>query len=662
MKRTVLWLTAALCLGPWRALPWTLPQRPTPGDRMFAAYLERETGRLARRCLAGVKSAADWEARKKAWRRQLREMFGLVPEPPRTELRPVITGRLERDGVVVEKIHFQSLPGLYVTANLYLPAKLEAPAPAVLYACGHAKVVVDGKSCGNKAHYQHHGVWFARHGYVCLMIDTIQLGEIMGVHHGTYRLGMWWWNSRGYTPGGVEVWNCIRALDYLETRPEVDPKRIGMTGRSGGGAYTWFTTALDDRVRVAAPIAGITDLRNYVVDDAVEGHCDCMFFVNTYRWDYPQLAALAAPRPLLIGNTDKDTIFPLDGVLRTYWKVRGVYQLLGRLDRIGLAITEGPHHDSQELRVPVFRWFDRFLKGTNALVDEPARPLFKPLELRVFDELPKDQINTRIQELFIPQAEDKEPLDPEALQKLLLQKSFRAWSKTAPPPEARELGSAAAEGLELTVYEVKPQTGFALRAYLLRKADARPRRVTLQPMDQEQFVAFLDGPARPFARLLAEERRLVGLKTSPEAPSSDSAAASASLPEGDAAWLVFAPSGVGPTVLWDNAVYRRMMRRRLALLGQTLAGLQTWDIRQAVRLAARECESAGLPLVLRGRGPMANLCLLAGLFEAPRLAGMELEDLRLDEKQAPSCLNLTRVTNWPQILAAARKNCRTTLR
>src|SRR5215217_655671 len=110
--------------------------------------------------------------------------------------------------------------------------------------------------------------------------DTIQLGEIRGEHHGTYKDGRWWWAARGYTPAGVEAWNGIRALDYLETRPEVDRSRIGMTGRSGGGAYSWWVAALDDRIKVAAPTAGITTLRNHVVDGAVEGHCDCMFTVN----------------------------------------------------------------------------------------------------------------------------------------------------------------------------------------------------------------------------------------------------------------------------------------------------------------------------------------------------------------------------------------------
>ncbi len=291
----LLWLSRSLSGIRAQQLPadWRI------ADTNLTAYFEAEVTRLESACLADVKTLEDWTNQRDERRRQLFDMLGLWPLPERTELKPVITGRVDGDDFTVEKLHFQSLPGLYVTANLYLPRHLATPAPAILYACGHAEVKTNGVSYGNKTYYQHHGVWLARHGYVCLTIDTLQLGEIQGDHHGTYRLGQWWWNSRGYTPAGVEAWNSIRALDYLETRPEVDHTRIGMTGRSGGGSYTWTTAALDDRVKVAAPVAGITDLRNQVCDGAVEGHCDCMFFVNTYHWNFPLVAALIARRPTL---------------------------------------------------------------------------------------------------------------------------------------------------------------------------------------------------------------------------------------------------------------------------------------------------------------------------------------------------------------------------
>jgi ribosomal protein S16 len=154
------------------------------------------------------------------------DMLGLSPRPEKTDLAAVVTGKVEREMFSVEKVHFQSRPALYVTGNLYLPKNLDKPAPAILYLCGHGAVKKDGVSYGNKVTYQHHGAWFADQGYVCLIIDSLQLGEIEGIHHGTHRENMWWWISVGYTPAGVEAWNCIRALDYLETRPEVDRERM----------------------------------------------------------------------------------------------------------------------------------------------------------------------------------------------------------------------------------------------------------------------------------------------------------------------------------------------------------------------------------------------------------------------------------------------------
>ena len=262
-------------------------------------------------------------------------------------------------------LYFQSRPHLYVTGNLYLPKKRNGRAPAILYVCGHSASRKNGISYGNKTNYQHHGAWFAQNGYVCLVIDTLQMGEIEGIHHGTYRENMWWWNARGYTPAGVETWNSIRAIDYLVSRPEVDPDRIGMTGRSGGGAYSWYAAALDDRIKAAVPVAGITNLHNHVVDGCVEGHCDCMYMMNTYRWDYPQLAALLAPRPLLISNTDRDKLFPFDGVVDIYQKVRRLYELDGKGDDIALQMAGGPHEDLQVLQLYALQWFNQYLKGEN---------------------------------------------------------------------------------------------------------------------------------------------------------------------------------------------------------------------------------------------------------------------------------------------------------
>ncbi|MCX6953769.1 MAG: hypothetical protein NTV51_16580, partial [Verrucomicrobia bacterium] len=200
---------------------------PSAADRTLAEYFRTETERVTAGSLATVRTLVDWTEHRAEYREQLFEMLGLSPRPARTDLQPTITGRVEHAEFFVENLHFQSMPGLYVTANLYVPKNLKGKAPAILYACGHATVKEGAVSMGNKTGYQHHGEWFARNGYVCLAIDTIQLGELEGVHHGTKRLGMFWWNSRGYTPAGVEAWNGIRALDYLQSRPEVDGAKLG---------------------------------------------------------------------------------------------------------------------------------------------------------------------------------------------------------------------------------------------------------------------------------------------------------------------------------------------------------------------------------------------------------------------------------------------------
>ena len=332
MLRVVLLLV--LVLSPLSAADFAdIQGEPTYGDAMLEKYFERESRRVASRTSSLIEEAQDWPSTKATLRRQLFEMLGLQPLPARSPLGARVTGQFERDGVIVEKIVFQSRPGLYVTANFYRPSKADGPLPTILYLCGHGRVKIDGVSYGNKVHYQHHGSWFARNGYNCLILDTLQLGEIEGEHHGTYRYEKWWWNSRGYTPAGVEAWNSIRALDYLASREEVDSDRIGATGRSGGGAYTFWVAALDERVRVAVPVAGIASMANHVVDGCVEGHCDCMFMVNTYRWDFPLLASLIAPRPLLIVNTDDDRIFPLDGVTDVFSQTRKVYEMLGARKR-----------------------------------------------------------------------------------------------------------------------------------------------------------------------------------------------------------------------------------------------------------------------------------------------------------------------------------------
>ncbi|HKQ72457.1 MAG TPA: hypothetical protein VJ810_01920 [Blastocatellia bacterium] len=151
MRKIILAALSALSLS---AQPITNAQ--THGERMAAEYFRRQTARIAARTLADVHTLADWQARRATYRQQLLEMLGLSPLPARGDLKATLTGKVETEKFTVEKIHFQSLPGLYVTANLYLPKKLDGLAPAVLYLCGHLRTVKDGIAYGTKVGYRHH--------------------------------------------------------------------------------------------------------------------------------------------------------------------------------------------------------------------------------------------------------------------------------------------------------------------------------------------------------------------------------------------------------------------------------------------------------------------------------------------------------------------------
>ena len=659
----LLFLLVSLLAAPAvRAAEESASHDTSRGDRMIARYFRKQTEQLSRGGVDDINTLAEWERMRPVYRQQLLEMLGLDPLPERTDLRATVTGVTEHDDFRVERLHYQSRPGLYVTANLYLPKNIEKPLPAVLYVCGHGRVEKDGVSYGNKVSYHHHGSWFAKNGYVCLTIDTLQLGEIEGIHHGTHRYDMWWWLNRGYTPAGVEAWNCVRALDYLESRDEVDDERIGVTGRSGGGIYSWWVAAIDDRIRAAVPVAGITDLENYVVDGCVEGHCDCMFLLNTYRWDYPLVAALVAPRPLLLSNTDQDAIFPLDGVIRTHAKVRKIYELYEAKENLGLNITAGPHKDTQELRVHAFRWLDKHLKGEERLVIETATTYFEPEQLKVFDELPEDQRNTEIHETFVAAAQppaspaDAKQWDAQRSKWMesLEQKVFRAWPQDAAAPSVEQAWSATSQGLELRAYDFTSQRAIDLRLYVLQRANLKdPELAVLNVLDAENWQEFL-------AAMQVGFRAQLGVTNLPSPHKQEFTATQKMLTSFPWVMAYVAPRGIGETA-WDQTEPNStQIRRRFYLLGQTLEGMQAWDVRRAIQALRGIEDFEDVPLWLQSEGSMAGVALYASLFE-PDIARLDLHRLPAAHRDGPFLLNVRRYLDMPQAAAMAAERNRLVL-
>lgn len=628
------------------------------GDALLAKYFQMQTARLSERVFAGIETLEDWEMHRDEFRRQLFEMLGLDPMPERTPLEPVVTGTTEHEEFVVERLHFQSMPGLYVTGNLYRPKEQDEPLPAILYVCGHGRVKKDGISYGNKASYQHHGGWFARHGYVCLMIDTIQLGEIEGMHHGTYRHGMWWWNNRGYTPAGVEAWNGIRALDYLQSRPEVDGDRLGVTGRSGGGAYSWWVAALDERIKAAVPVAGITSMQNHVVDGCIEGHCDCMYMVNTYQWDFPLVAALVAPRPLLISNTDKDRIFPLDGVVDVYTKVREIYSLYDAEDKLGLHITEGPHLDTQELRIHAFRWMNRHLRDDESLIEKPAVKFFEPEELKVFEDLPADERVTDIHETFVPRVDATElPSSRVEFESArdrwmleLNEKVFRGWPTAAEAAslDVTEVATGERNGIRVRAFEYTSQQPYRLHFYVVepaeRKSTPRGLSVVIQNT-QEAWESLASG----LAVVIPDHfERAAHIK--PDEERWERTTKVASIPTTSFVYCV--PRGIGFTE-WDRDERERThIRRRFMLLGQTVDAMRIYDVRRALQaLDMIDTFSTRVRHLHAGRVGAA-WATYASLYE-DRIEGLHFYDLPTSHRDGPFLLNVNRYLDMPQVALMA---------
>jgi cephalosporin-C deacetylase-like acetyl esterase len=616
----------------------------TAGDTMIDKYLAGLAKDLSGRFLDGAKTREKWQQKLPRLHREYFDMLGLWPVPEKTPLRATVTGTLEHEGVVIEKLHYQSRPGLYVTGNLYRPKEPKGRLPAILYVCGHSGKGRDG----NKTAFQDHGLWFANNGYVCLIVDTLQLGEIPGVHHGTYGIRnenyairkdpaetRWWWQALGYTPAGVECWNGIRGIDYLISRPDVDAERIGVTGISGGGAATFWIAAADERVKVAVPVSGMSDLGSYVTNKVINGHCDCMFLVNTYQWDWTTIAALIAPRPLLFANSDNDTIFPMDGNRRVMAKLRQVYQMYGKPELLDEYISKGGHEDRADLRVGAFGWMNKHLKNDTAAVKyEPFKQL-PGKELRVFPEdedLPKDALNGKIDETFVKRAEVKLP---EA-------GKFAEW-KAGMLKDLRAL----------------PFLGMAGRIHQaeLRKQDKdRPeiRHMTTEPGIE---VATIDISGRP-GGTAKSEWLIVGNPGEDYAKLGPRIATLSD--EGDHVVLLL-PRGVENSVpkldkSWTVKSPPNYVERSHALLGLTVDRGRVYDIAAMAQHLSRD----GVRVKVVGRGQAGVLAAYAALVR-PVINEVVILDPPTSHKDGPTFLNVLRLLDIPEALGLLAPNVKLTL-
>ncbi|HWR52022.1 MAG TPA: acetylxylan esterase [Bryobacteraceae bacterium] len=563
-------------------------------------YLTRAARSITDRAAGEVVSVQNWERLRSRRLEEMRDMLGLLPWPARTPLNVRITGTLDKGSYTVEKLAFESLPKVYVTANLYVPKQRKGRVPAIVYVCGHSYLPQ-----GAKVQYQRHGISLAKNGYVAIILDPIQIAEVWGAHHGISAQNMYDWYSRGYTPAGIEVWNAMRAIDYLESRPEVDGDRIGMTGRSGGAAMSWFTAAVDPRVKAVMPVMGISTYAANVAENTQRLHCDCMFVINHWRQDMIHQGALIAPRPLLYGQGSKDNLFPVAGYKEFEDKVGGLYKSYGKPENFRLLEVPTAHSDSDFLREESIRFFDRFLSHNPDRTLDMSYTNAPATELAVYgDNAPADARNYLLPEFFVPRPEIARPALLETLRKNVFNGVVKAGVTVTQ--------SGTADGLpELSI---TGPDGVPIRALVRRVSKAE------KPLPGLVYIASDGDDARSIQELIRE----VAMKNS-------------------AVVLAVFPRGTG---VWSHTTWKAMLRNAMHV-GETVDSMRLRDVLAAAEALRTQPNVDAGRITVMGKGVAGALGLYAALLDE-RLHQVILMDPPETHAQGPVFLNILRYTDLPQ--------------
>jgi cephalosporin-C deacetylase-like acetyl esterase len=345
-------------------------------DRIAQGQLDARAKRIDT-----VRTVEEAERRKTEVRKKILELIGGLPDYA-GPLNARVTGRIEKQKYSIEKVIFESLPRFYVTANLYRPNE-PGHYPGVLIPLGHwdAGKVAEQRMAAN----------FAMKGFVALAYDPIGQGERVQAYD--RRLGPMHpaWAGEQHLQAGAQsllvgesfaryrIWDAKRALDYLVSRPEVDAERIGCTGCSGGGALTTYISALDPRIKVAAPACWMSSYRVLFSGPVGDSEQSLPYFLSS-GLDQADYVELFAPKPWMIVSTIED-FFPLEGARQIYEEARHWYRLYGAEDRVAWAVGPGEHGTPKPVRERVYEWMIRWLK------DGKGDPLEEPVEMAPNHEL-----------------------------------------------------------------------------------------------------------------------------------------------------------------------------------------------------------------------------------------------------------------------------------
>jgi dienelactone hydrolase len=331
-----------------------------------------------------IHSKEDAESRKHFVRQALLDGIGGLPDYP-GPLNAEITGEIHANSYSIEKVVYQSLPGFYVTANLYRPNE-PGRYPAVLLQAGHTQEgkVEDQRMAAN----------LALKGFVVLCFDPIGQGEREQTYSRQLDAPLAEWSVPEHILMGAQteligqglaryfIWDAMRSLDYLVSRPEVDPSRIGAAGCSGGGALTTFTAALDSRIKVAVPACYPSSFQ--ALFPTAGPHAEMAFpHLLANGLDTADFVELSAPAPWLLQSTQSDQFgFSYEGVEQVYREAQGWYDLYDAHDNLGFMIAPGPHGMPLASREALYQWMIRWLRNGAGDSREQPVEMFPPAELQ----------------------------------------------------------------------------------------------------------------------------------------------------------------------------------------------------------------------------------------------------------------------------------------
>jgi dienelactone hydrolase len=323
--------------------------------------------------IAQLHSLQEWKERQVTVQKTIWNTLG--PFPEKTPLNARITGTIEKEGYRIENVIYESLPGFYVTASLFIPKNVKKPAPAILFCSGHSTGVY------RLAAYQLPLLNLVKKGFIVLAIDPIGQGERLQYYNkdtGASTIGS---STLEHSFASVQVsligksiaryfiWDGIRGIDYLENRKEVDSKRIGVQGLSGGGTQTAFISALDQRVVAAAPSNYITSFKRLLESIGLQDGEQNFYHGILSGIDHPDFLEVRAPKPTLIMATTND-FFSIQGARETYAEAKRAYGIFGKPDNINITEDDFGHGYTKKNREAMYAFFQKYLQLPGSPVEE----------------------------------------------------------------------------------------------------------------------------------------------------------------------------------------------------------------------------------------------------------------------------------------------------